>query len=244
MPTAPSKACGARTRAGTPCKKKGLANGRCRLHGGLATGPRSAAGRARIAEAQRKRWAEWRVKHPRLFKGEVSARQERKIKKVYRDLRRNLIEVEPSAAEAHLIRRFGPDWYERMNAALESQIAEQLREREERKKRAQERAERAKALSAEAIVDADKFLDNLMGRLRAPKPAAVFCDQYARAREAPPPARMTEVRLDRQPVERLKALVEDEAQREHNAEERQWWKEHRRRQKPTVHLTPPRTFTR
>jgi len=32
--------CGARTRAGTPCKRKDLyTSGRCRLHGGLSTGP-------------------------------------------------------------------------------------------------------------------------------------------------------------------------------------------------------------
>jgi len=34
--------CGARTRAGTPCKRRDLyASGRCRLHGGLSTGPKS-----------------------------------------------------------------------------------------------------------------------------------------------------------------------------------------------------------
>lgn len=33
--------CGAKTRAGTPCKRRDLyASGRCRLHGGLSTGPR------------------------------------------------------------------------------------------------------------------------------------------------------------------------------------------------------------
>lgn len=42
--------CGARTRAGTPCKQKGLyACGRCRLHGGLSTGPRTALGKAAAA---------------------------------------------------------------------------------------------------------------------------------------------------------------------------------------------------
>jgi hypothetical protein len=29
----------------------------CRFHGGLSTGPRTAEGKARIAEAQRRRWA-------------------------------------------------------------------------------------------------------------------------------------------------------------------------------------------
>lgn len=42
----PDATCGARTRAGTPCKRRDLyANGRCRLHGGLSTGPKSEAGR-------------------------------------------------------------------------------------------------------------------------------------------------------------------------------------------------------
>lgn len=39
--------CGARTRAGTPCKQRALyENGRCKLHGGLSTGPRTEAGKA------------------------------------------------------------------------------------------------------------------------------------------------------------------------------------------------------
>lgn len=47
--------CGAKTRAGSPCKRPAIAGkGRCRLHGGRSTGPRSADGRARIAEANLK----------------------------------------------------------------------------------------------------------------------------------------------------------------------------------------------
>lgn len=43
-------ACGAKTRAGTPCKRKDIyANGRCKFHGGLSTGPTSAEGLARAA---------------------------------------------------------------------------------------------------------------------------------------------------------------------------------------------------
>ncbi len=42
--------CSARTRAGTPCKMRAIhCNGRCKLHGGLSTGPRSDAGKARSA---------------------------------------------------------------------------------------------------------------------------------------------------------------------------------------------------
>jgi transcriptional regulator with XRE-family HTH domain len=52
--------CGARTRRGAPCQRKALPNGRCKFHGGLSTGPKTPEGRARVAEAQRKRWAAWR----------------------------------------------------------------------------------------------------------------------------------------------------------------------------------------
>lgn len=42
--------CGARTRAGTPCKSRALyRSGRCKNHGGLSTGPKSAEGKARAA---------------------------------------------------------------------------------------------------------------------------------------------------------------------------------------------------
>ena len=42
--------CGAKTRAGTPCKMKVLyRSGRCKLHGGLSTGPKSEEGKAKSA---------------------------------------------------------------------------------------------------------------------------------------------------------------------------------------------------
>ena len=54
--------CGAKTRSGTPCRAKPLpGKTRCKFHGGMSTGPRTTEGRARIAEAQRRRWAEWRA---------------------------------------------------------------------------------------------------------------------------------------------------------------------------------------
>lgn len=40
--------CGARCkRSGQPCKARALANGRCRFHGGLSTGPKTPEGKAR-----------------------------------------------------------------------------------------------------------------------------------------------------------------------------------------------------
>jgi hypothetical protein len=54
--------CGARTRRGTACRCRGVGRGgRCKFHGGLSTGPRTAAGKARIAAAQRARWERWRA---------------------------------------------------------------------------------------------------------------------------------------------------------------------------------------
>ena len=38
--------CGARTRKGTPCRRKDIyQSGRCALHGGLSTGPKTEAGK-------------------------------------------------------------------------------------------------------------------------------------------------------------------------------------------------------
>ena len=42
-----SPRCGARTRAGCGCRQPAMANGRCRMHGGLSSGPRTPAGLAR-----------------------------------------------------------------------------------------------------------------------------------------------------------------------------------------------------
>lgn len=54
--------CRARTRKGTPCRcKSEPGKARCKFHGGLSTGARTPEGRARIAEAQRRRWARWRA---------------------------------------------------------------------------------------------------------------------------------------------------------------------------------------
>lgn len=55
------KVCGAKTRAGTPCKATvclrpdGSAAKRCRLHGGLSSGPKTKEGREAIGAANRTR---------------------------------------------------------------------------------------------------------------------------------------------------------------------------------------------
>jgi hypothetical protein len=49
--------CGAKTRRGTPCQCPAMINGRCRLHGGRSSGPKTPAGRKRISETNRKHGA-------------------------------------------------------------------------------------------------------------------------------------------------------------------------------------------
>lgn len=47
--------CGARTRRGTPCQCKPVRQGgRCRLHGGASSGPKTAQGRAQSRENLKK----------------------------------------------------------------------------------------------------------------------------------------------------------------------------------------------
>jgi hypothetical protein len=54
--------CGAMTRQSCVCANRVVPGKmRCRFHGGLSTGPKTAEGKARIAAAQRLRWAKWRA---------------------------------------------------------------------------------------------------------------------------------------------------------------------------------------
>lgn len=66
--------CGAQTRTGLACAAPGMANGRCRLHGGKSTGPRTAEGLNRLRAAK--------TKHGR-FSAEM-----REMRALVRDLKR------------------------------------------------------------------------------------------------------------------------------------------------------------
>jgi hypothetical protein len=58
--------CGARTRRGTACRRIVEPGARrCRLHGGMSTGPRTPEGRQRIGVAQKKRWERYRQERGR-----------------------------------------------------------------------------------------------------------------------------------------------------------------------------------
>ena len=77
--------CGARTRSGTPCKGPAMANGRCRMHGGPSTGPRTPEGIERIRSS---RW-----KHGRFSKSAVASRRE--MRETIRALRNLLKDARP-----------------------------------------------------------------------------------------------------------------------------------------------------
>jgi hypothetical protein len=68
--------CGAKTRAGGCCQVRAEpGKARCRFHGGKSTGPKTQAGRARIAEAQRLRWLAYRE---RVGRSEVATKPDLK----------------------------------------------------------------------------------------------------------------------------------------------------------------------
>jgi hypothetical protein len=57
----PGETCGAHARTtGKPCQAPAGPNGRCKLHGGKSTGPRTAAGLARAVRAMQEGVRKWR----------------------------------------------------------------------------------------------------------------------------------------------------------------------------------------
>ncbi|HIA03093.1 MAG TPA: hypothetical protein EYN66_14505 [Myxococcales bacterium] len=76
--------CGAKTRAGHPCGRYAMPNGRCRLHGGLSTGPKTPEG------LERSRKANW--KHGRNSKQAIAER--RLIKKLLSDTQEMIVLVD------------------------------------------------------------------------------------------------------------------------------------------------------
>ena len=89
----PGQRCGAKTRSGTPCQKPALrGKARCQLHGGKSTGPRTEAGRARIAAAH--------TTHGRLTKEKRA--EARRRAKIGREIRAELRDI---AARAVAFRR-------------------------------------------------------------------------------------------------------------------------------------------
>ena len=81
--------CGAKTRKGTPCGSAAMKNGRCRMHGGASTGPRTAEGIERIRKA--------RTKHGRYSAASIA--QRRAARQALRELRALLRSATPTEDE-------------------------------------------------------------------------------------------------------------------------------------------------
>lgn len=65
--------CGAKTRKGNPCQQVAMANGRCYLHGGKSTGPRTPEGLARMKQSKIKHgyYLQERVAERKAFRQEI-----------------------------------------------------------------------------------------------------------------------------------------------------------------------------
>lgn len=79
--------CGAKTRKGTPCRSPAMKNGRCRMHGGGSTGPKTAEGIERIRKA--------RTKHGRYSAASIASRRE--ARQAIRQIRA-LLKLDPTEA--------------------------------------------------------------------------------------------------------------------------------------------------
>ena len=84
-PNWPGQRCGAKTRKGTACQRAAnKRNGRCRVHGGASTGPRTKEGRARISDAN--------LRHGRYTKDKLGKQRENAAKG--REIRKELRQME------------------------------------------------------------------------------------------------------------------------------------------------------
>jgi len=62
--------CGAKTRKGTPCRCRGFGRGgRCKLHGGMSTGPKTAEGLKRTVAALQAGWERWNAARQEAKRG-------------------------------------------------------------------------------------------------------------------------------------------------------------------------------
>ena len=101
--------CGAKARSGLPCRAPAMKNGRCQMHGGKSTGPRTAEGRARMAAAH--------TTHGRFAACGAAERAERRYM-------RTMVVRTRLLAEALRLRAFLPPG---MAALLERQVPPALR---------------------------------------------------------------------------------------------------------------------
>ena len=101
-PDWPGQRCEARTRRGTLCQRPGTKrNGRCGLHGGNSTGPRTKEGLARLIASK--------IKHGRFTKAEREAAKRRA--QLGREMRAELLELETWFIDHGLLDKKWRDWF-------------------------------------------------------------------------------------------------------------------------------------
>lgn len=76
--------CGAKTRKGHPCKAPAMRNGRCRMHGGKSTGPKTPEGIERVRAAH--------LKHGKYSQQAATDKQE--FRELMKFLKENTKEIE------------------------------------------------------------------------------------------------------------------------------------------------------
>ena len=98
----PGQRCEARTRRGTRCQRPArLPVGRCRLHGGASTGPKTLDGLARLTEAK--------IKHGKFTKEKRA--EARRRAELGRQMRGELKELETWFVDrGHLSKNWRKDW--------------------------------------------------------------------------------------------------------------------------------------
>ena len=101
-PDWPGQRCGAKTRKGTPCQRPAYKrNGRCSLHGGKSTGPKTEDGLARLAAA--------RTTHGKYTKEKRAAAK--RFAEQGRQMRAELAELEEWFLDhGHLDKNWRKDW--------------------------------------------------------------------------------------------------------------------------------------
>jgi hypothetical protein len=88
-PDWPGLACGAETRAGTPCKNPAVTGkSRCRLHGGLSTGARTPEGRAKLRALH---WKHGRATTEAKAEAKRQAQVGRAVRAELRQIERELV---------------------------------------------------------------------------------------------------------------------------------------------------------
>jgi hypothetical protein len=113
--------CGAKTRAGHPCRRRSGngRGGRCVMHGDRSTGPLTLEGRERIAGAQRARWRLWRANNARVLP-ELSRKQELRL------MRRFSASLAAGAKTKPMDPRYAPRLARRVQRDAESLFATEL----------------------------------------------------------------------------------------------------------------------